>query len=61
MDRLTEYNIPFEEDYNLRGARRFYTYAFFGHRMEFLEWQNKPQSMMTDVEKSDIKDNNSNV
>lgn len=61
MDSLTEYNIPFEEDHNLRGARRFYTYAFFGHRMEFLEWQNKPQSMMTDVEKSDIKGNNSNV
>ncbi|MER1954883.1 MAG: hypothetical protein ABS913_09225 [Desemzia incerta] len=61
MDRLTEYNIPFEEDYNLPGARRFYTYAFFGHRMEFLEWHNKPESMMTDVEKSTIKDSSSSM
>lgn len=55
MDRLKEYNVPFEEDYNLPGARRFYTYAFFGHRMEFLEWQDKPEAMMTDVEKANIE------
>lgn len=55
MDRLKEYNVPFEEDYNLPGARRFYTYAFFGHRMEFLEWQVKPEAMMTDVEKASMK------
>ncbi|MGB7460557.1 MAG: hypothetical protein WA887_06745 [Carnobacterium jeotgali] len=51
MNRLKEYAIPFEEDHNLPGARRFYTNAFFGHRMEFLEWQNKPEAMMTVVEK----------
>ncbi len=35
INRLKEHAIPFEEDYNLPGARRFYTDAFFGHRMEF--------------------------
>lgn len=28
MERLKAYDIPFEEDGNLPGARRFYTYAF---------------------------------
>lgn len=55
MDHLKEHAIPFEEDHNLPGARRFYTEAFFGHRMEFLEWQNKPEAMMTDVEKASKK------
>lgn len=55
MDRLREYDIPFEEDYNLPGACRFYTYAFFGHRMEFLEWQNKPEAMMTETEKKSLE------
>ena len=55
MNRLKEYAIPFEEDYNLPGARRFYTDAFFGHRMEFLEWQDKPEAMMTAVEKASME------
>lgn len=55
MNRLKEYAIPFEEDHNLPGARRFYTNAFFGHRMEFLEWQDKPESMMTAVEKASME------
>lgn len=55
MNHLTQKNIPFEEDYNLPGARRFYTYAFFGHRMEFLEWYDKPQAMMTEMEKKEGK------
>ena len=42
MDRLDEHNISYEEDFNMPGARRFYTYAFFGHCMEFLEWHDKP-------------------
>lgn len=53
MNHLSQQNIPFKEDYNLPGARRFYTYAFFGHRMEFLEWDDKPQAMMTDLEKKE--------
>lgn len=55
MNHLKEYNIPFEEDYNLPGARRFYTYAFFGQRMEFLEWQDKPKAMMTNTEKGSME------
>jgi len=45
MAHLKENDIPFEEDSNMPGAKRFYTYAFFGHRMEFLEWFEKPDSM----------------
>lgn len=52
MRRLKEYGVPFEEDFNMPGARRFYTYAFFGHRMEFLEWHDKPESLMTEAEKA---------
>ena len=55
MDRLDEHNIPYEEDFNMPGARRFYTYAFFGHRMEFLEWHDKPVSLMTESEKVENK------
>lgn len=44
MDRLDQYEIEYEEDFNMPGARRFYTYSFFGHRMEFLEWNKKPDS-----------------
>lgn len=55
MNRLKEYTIPFEVDYNIPGARRFYTDVFFGHRMEFLEWQDKPEAMMTAVEKASME------
>ena len=37
MDHLEANGVEIKEDFNLPGARRFYTYAFFGHRMEFLE------------------------
>lgn len=53
MRHLEENGIPFEEDFNLPGARRFYTYSFFGHQMEFLEWQDKPDAMMTETEKAE--------
>ncbi len=52
MRRLEEHGVPFEEVFNMPGARRFYTYAFFGHRMEFLEWHDKPESLMTEAEKA---------
>ena len=45
MKRLDEHDLSYEEDFNMPGARRFYTYAFFGHRMEFLEWHDKPDSL----------------
>ncbi len=51
MAHLEENDVAFEEDFNLPGARRFYTYAFFGHRMEFLEWEEKPDAMITDLER----------
>lgn len=39
MAHFEEKNMPFEEEFTLPHARRFFTNAFFGHRMEFLEWQ----------------------
>lgn len=45
MDRLNEHGIAYEEDSNMPGARRFYTYSFFGHRMEFLEWNDQPETL----------------
>lgn len=51
MAHLEKNHVAFEEDYNLPGARRFYTYAFFGHRMEFLEWHEKPEGMLTELER----------
>lgn len=51
MDRLDEHGITYEEDFNMPGAKRFYTYAFFGHRMEFLEWHDKPDSLKTESDK----------
>ena len=56
MDHLEANDVEFEEDYNLPGARRFYTYAFFGHRMEFLEWENKPDAMITELERKQMAD-----
>lgn len=44
-----------EKDLNMPGARRFYTYAFFGHRMAFLEGHNKPESLMIKNEKAEPK------
>lgn len=55
MDHFEANDVEFEEDYNLPGARRFYTYAFFGHRMEFLEWEDKPDAMITDLEREEMK------
>lgn len=57
MDHLEKKDIEFEEDYNLPGARRFYTYAFFGHRMEFLEWEDKPEAMTTEFERKQKETN----
>ncbi|MCC5890361.1 MAG: hypothetical protein JJU01_07310 [Alkalibacterium sp.] len=53
MDRLDANDVPYEEDFNMPGARRFYTYSFFGHRMEFLEWHDKPDSLKTLKEKKE--------
>lgn len=53
MEHLEANNVEFEEDFNLPGARRFYTHAFFGHRMEFLEWIDKPEAMLTKLERHD--------
>lgn len=55
MDHLEANGVEIEEDFNLPGARRFYTYAFFGHRMEFLEWEEKPDAMITDLERKQMK------
>lgn len=55
MAHLEKNEVEFEEDYNLPGARRFYTYAFFGHRMEFLEWEDKPEAMTTKLEREQLK------
>lgn len=55
MDHLEANGVEIKEDFNLPGARRFYTYAFFGHRMEFLEWEEKPDAMITDLERKQIK------
>lgn len=55
MDHLAANGVEIEEDFNLPGARRFYTYAFFGHRMEFLEWEEKPDAMITDLERKQMK------
>lgn len=52
MDRLDDHDVAFEEDTNMPGARRFYTYSFFGHRMEFLEWTDKPDTLKTQAEKA---------
>lgn len=38
MDRLNDCEIPYEKDLNMPRAKWFYTYAFFGHRMDFLGW-----------------------
>ncbi len=56
MEHLEKNEVPFEEDYNLPGARRFYTYAFFGHRMEFLEWEDKPEAMITELERKEMEE-----
>lgn len=50
MARFDEFYIEYAEDENMPGARRLYTYAFFGHRMEFLEWVNKPDSVKGSLE-----------
>lgn len=55
MAHLEANGVELEEDFNLPGARRFYTYAFFGHRMEFLEWEEKPDVMITDLERKQMK------
>lgn len=55
MDHLEANGVEIKEDFNLPGARRFYTYAFFGHRMEFLEWEEKPDAMITDLERKQMK------
>ncbi len=55
MAHLEANDVEFEEDFNLPGARRFYTYAFFGHRMEFLEWEEKPEAMITQLEREQMK------
>ena len=55
MDHLEANGVEIKEDFNLPGARRFYTYAFFGHQMEFLEWEEKPDAMITDLERKQMK------
>ena len=55
MDHLEANGVEIKEDFNLPGARRFYTYAFFGHRMEFLQWEEKPDAMITDLERKQMK------
>lgn len=55
MTHLEANGVEIKEDFNLPGARRFYTYAFFGHRMEFLEWEEKPDAMITDLERKQMK------
>lgn len=50
MARFDEFDIEYKEDFNMPGARRLYTYAFFGHRMEFLEWLDKPDSVKGSLE-----------
>ncbi len=49
--RFDQYDIDYELDDNMPGAKRLYTYAFFGHRMEFLEWLDKPQALKGHLEK----------
>lgn len=51
MNQFDAYGLDYQEDKNMPGARRFYTYEFFGHRMEFLEWLNKPSAIMGSLEK----------
>lgn len=51
MHRFDAYEIPYEEDYNMPGAHRLYSYAFFDHRMEFLEWQDKPEALKGSLER----------
>lgn len=52
MKRFDQFGISYKEDENMPGANRLYTYDFFGHRMEFLEWQEKPEALKGSLEKN---------
>ncbi len=51
IQQFKRFHVEYELDDKMPGAKRLYTYYFFGHRMEFLEWTNKSETLKGHLEK----------